>query len=299
MARLLATSAVVSPARERAAALPRFSSRSAVSRLLVQWHLLSLDAPTVATLWTVAAAHSRGVALPPTLAPAAFLAVWLLYAVDRLLDARRGGPELETRHHFHQRHRRSYIAGMALATAALIPLLLALPWAVNRPELVLGALLAGWFLLIHVRSHGSQASPRRLPKECVVGLFFAAATFLPAAVFGASTEKLMPPALLFAALCSLNCLFIYKWEHAGQPAPASLAHASTRAALQHLPALTWMLILLACAVASLGRDPLAMACAVSAAGLLYLDRTPHRSSLLQRAAADFVLLTPALLWLAR
>ena len=229
-----------------------------------------------------------------------FLAVWMLYAVDRLLDARHGGPELEARHLFHQRYGRFFMVGIALAAAALIPLLLALPWRLIRPELLLGALLAGWFLLIHLRStRNRSAPPRRLPKECVVGLFFAAATFLPAAAFGAGTSSLLAPALLFAALCSLNCLFIYKWEHAGQCQPANRAHATTRAALTHLPVLTSALILLASALALLHRDPLALACAVSAMGLLWLDRTPPRSRLLHRAAADFVLLTPALLWLAR
>ena len=42
-------------------------------------------------------------------------------------------------------------------------------------------------------------------------------------------------ALLLAATCSLNCLFLYAWEH---PGPRSRAHWSTRWATNHLVALT-------------------------------------------------------------
>ena len=55
---------------------------------LVLWHLLSLDAPTVAALWTWFIARANHIRLPLASPVAMALAVWMLYAADRLLDAR-------------------------------------------------------------------------------------------------------------------------------------------------------------------------------------------------------------------
>ena len=46
----------------------------------IYWHLLSLDAPTVATLWTIFVARACRVELPASFAGAMFLAVWIIYA---------------------------------------------------------------------------------------------------------------------------------------------------------------------------------------------------------------------------
>ena len=55
---------------------------------LTLWHLLSLDAPTVAVLWTWFIARTNHVHLPLASLAAMALAVWILYAADRFLDAR-------------------------------------------------------------------------------------------------------------------------------------------------------------------------------------------------------------------
>ena len=68
------------------------------------WHLLSLDAPTVAALWTVFVARAVRVELPWNVPVAMFAAVWAIYAADRLLDAGRQ-ENLEARHRFHGVHR--------------------------------------------------------------------------------------------------------------------------------------------------------------------------------------------------
>ena len=51
------------------------------------WHLLSLDAPTVAALWTWFIAATNHIHLPLSSPLAMFIAVWTLYAADRVLDA--------------------------------------------------------------------------------------------------------------------------------------------------------------------------------------------------------------------
>ena len=104
-----------------------------------------------------------------------FLAVWMLYAADRLLDARQlfANPlhteDLEARHLFHHRHATAFLTVIAFAAIALASLLHELLPQALALYAVLGTLLFAWFLLIHGRGH-ARATPssglhRRLPKE--------------------------------------------------------------------------------------------------------------------------------------
>jgi hypothetical protein len=280
-------------------------------KLLIAWHLCSFDAPTVAAVWTWFVARSCSIELPPASILAMFLAVWILYAADRLLDARGlasdSDPEpLEARHRFHFRHRRPFRLGILLASAALAPLLLTIPPAALRLYLVAGVLLFAWFILIHVAPSHLGHEPHRLPKELAVGAFFAAATFIPTVARQPSLRHaLLLPAVLFAALCSLNCLYIYAWEHASGD-PSIRAHPTTRIALRRLQPLSVLISLAALALASAalrlhhtGAAPICLAMTLSSALLLLLHRArdplhstraPQRTIL--RAAADLVLLTP-------
>lgn len=275
-------------------------------RLLHLWHLLSLDAPTVAALWTWFIARAAGVQLTWAAVAAMFLAVWMLYVADRLLDAGSGREaELEERHRFHRRHARAFLRGFGAAAVAVAILLSRLAPSALRLYALLAALLAAWLLLIHVRP---QPSPRRLPKELAVGVFFAAAVFIPTVARSPGLRlELLPAAVLFAAVCALNCLFVYAWEH---PGSRSEAHASTRWGTQFRRPIAWATV--GCGIATAvaasmmpplrAVQPLAAAAAASAGLLLLLDRRRHslgRTSL--RALADAALLTPLLvaplLWL--
>src|ERR1700743_574607 len=78
--------------------------------LLHFWHLLSLDAPTVAALWTYFIAAARRGRTPRFAPFVMFLTVWIVYVGDRLLDIsslhrQSLNPErLGEPHHFHQAH---------------------------------------------------------------------------------------------------------------------------------------------------------------------------------------------------
>lgn len=117
--------------------------------------------------------------------------------------------------------------------------------------------------------------------------------------------------MLFAGVCTLNCLFLYAWEH---PLDHSRAHVTTRWALRHLMMLSTVLIALSmafsliAAVPWIARTPVLrlgslhhpamvpLACALSLALLLVLHIERYRFAALQlRALADLVLLTPLLL----
>ena len=260
------------------------------------WHLLSLDAASVAALWTWFIGRSTGVQLPRVSTAAMLVAVWMVYVADRLLDARAGrAAELEERHYFHRRHARAFLRGFAAAAVVLALLLEHLAPTALRLYALLAALLAVWLLLIHARP---QPSPRRLPKELVVGIFFPAAVFIPTVARAPQLQlQLLPSAVLFAAACTLNCLFVYAWEH---PDSRSAAHATTRWGVRHAR-------MLACCTAAAGLAavcatavrpvtalrPLAGASAASALLLLLLERTRHRlGRTTVRALADAALLTP-------
>lgn len=264
---------------------------------LAAWHLLSLDAPTVAALWTWFVARAAGVEPGRALPAAMFLAVWLLYAADRLLDAKRGADEeLEARHRFHQRHRRAFAPAMLAAGAGLAALVPQLGGTLIRLYLIAGATLAAWFLRLHAR--GRSAS-RRLPKEIAVGAYFAVAVFLPALADGrGSCGWLLAAGLLFAGVCTLNCFFIYAWEHEGDASAMGPAHATTRFAVANLTRLALGLLAGAIALAVLGDAagrPIGLACAGAIALLLMLDGVRHRLARVNlRAAADVALLTPVL-----
>lgn len=271
------------------------------------WHLLSLDAPTVAVLWTCFIARAGHIHLPLAAPAAMGLAVWMLYAGDRLLDTRGlsdghpvAGRELEARHLFHHRHRRAFCTGIVAAAVALAALLPRLNPTAMRLYLIEGALLAVWFLAVHV-TRGAH----RLPKEIAVGLFFSAAVFIPtvarqaAARQGSPGLTWLPLAILFAGLCSLNCVFIYAWEHEDFVSDAHSPHISTRLALAHLPALATGIAVVGFALTLSSLGPLRVipgACAMAAILLLVLHRNHRRfAAVTLRATADLALLTPALL----
>ncbi len=265
-----------------------------------------------------------------------FLAVWMLYAADRLLDARplwRGvvdpaaelplaklaaaemaAAELEDRHHFHYRHRKAFLAVIAAASPFVAVLLRRVAAPVRNPLFALAGVLACWLLVIHV-PWGARSGGRRLPKEFAVGCFFSAATFAPTFVrLPPGSALLLYLGLMFAGLCSLNCLFLFRWEHPlrtrgrgrqlAQPGVA--AYGLTRWCAQHVAGLALLLLAASALLAALARaagnagslrHPAAIAvnCSLSTALLLVLHhRRRSMSSLRLRALADAVLLTPAL-----
>ena len=264
----------------RPTTLPLAPPRQAVFAPLAYWHLLSLDAPTVATLWLCFISRATHTPLAPAFPAAMFLIVWILYALDRLLDARsiRKPGILEARHHFHNKHRQAFSAGMAVASLAVPLLLIAshLPVRTLRLYAALASALMLWLLSVHLNP------TRILPKELVTGLFFSAALWVPFARPGT-----LIPALLLAALCTLNCIYIHSWEN---PASAP-AHPTTVLIRLNLPQASLALIL----IGLLRSTPISLAIASSVASLMLLAEVRHRiHPTTLRAAADLALLTPVL-----
>jgi hypothetical protein len=308
--------------RERAA----FTAIDA-SAPLALWHLASLDAPTVAVIWSLAFAWAARVVLPAWAPALLALAAWAVYIGDRLLDARaalRTGQlhRLRERHFFHHRHRRVFLvlAVVAACAAASIVLLL-MPAGARERNSLLAAAAAVYFSCVHsrrrlrwrltrVRFSGlSRLLSALLSKELLVGLLFTAGCVLPTLSRMAPAPDLPgwplgAAAAYFSALAWLNCHAIERWEtdalQGGQretaPAagvrfgPLSLARPFPAASLLALAGL-----LLASALFSWQPRPAALLAAGAASSLLLalLDRLQSRlTPLALRTAADLVLLTP-------
>ncbi len=207
-----------------------FWPRLLLPKLLERWHLLSLDAPTVAALWSWFFARALRIGLPWHAPLLLAIGTWLVYAADRIFDGVRdglrcGGSKLQQRHLFHARHRRAFLAGGVVAVAVLLWLIVAKMSANARYEdtvLFSAALL--YLLVVHTPA---LKSGRWLPKELAVGFVFAAATAVPAwsrlagsqvtwSQLPAGRAALAPAVAVFAALCWLNCVAIERWENPGR-----------------------------------------------------------------------------------
>ena len=261
------------------------------------WNLASLDAPTVALVWTLALARAAGVTLPVWVPIAICLGTWTVYVGDRLLDARRALRDANTtslreRHVFHWRHRRLLLPMAAMAgSVAAVLVLTQMPIAFRERDSLLAVAALAYFSGVH--APGARRF-RALPlKELLVGVIFAAGCAVPTLLRLPAAALALPlcGALFLAALAAMNCYAIDRWE----------SHAA-----EHVRSGCVALALIALSVGSgiaLSSHVLACAALIAASGLsalllAALDGVRGRlSPLALRSAADLVLLTPALLLL--
>jgi hypothetical protein len=270
--------------------------RASLSGLFVSWHLLSLDAPTVAMLWAwvfARAAHVHG--LGSAIAVLG-IGTWLIYVTDRLLDSHAAAPRdaLRDRHHFHAKHRRAFLAAAGVGAAALLWLIVArLSATARRDDAAIFTAFLVYFVFVHLI--GS-----RFPRSFAVGIIFAAATAAPAwSQVRLISAGWIAAVALFAGLCWLNCAAIHAWEQQSPPVG--------------LPRIPLMAVCVAGAAGALAvasvmvlRDPevLRLAVCILASALLLLalhfdsrrlaGRAGEGAALGLRVLADAALLTPIL-----
>jgi hypothetical protein len=286
-----------------------------VRGLWVWWHLLSLDAPTVAVVWCWFFATAFGVSLPVTALVTLALGTWCVYVADRLLDGWRSADmtDLRDRHWFYLRHRRPFvIAWMAAAVPLAFLILFRVPPAVRSDDVTLCLIGIGYFLLIHNRAEKYPFS-----KELFVGLLFSIATAVPTWTRMHEQRGLLLIAVsIFGAACWLNCVAIQTWEDAearGGHADGDFAEFGMHPLAGHQgkrprPGLTCILgnhlaafaimiaalaVLLACLPVAKMLWPLLAAVATSCVIFLALiQRSTRFSALSLRILADGALLTP-------
>jgi len=242
-------------------------------------NLLSLDAPLVAVLWQVlfARCFRAGVyALPAVLL---VLAVWLIYAADRALDAWNETGKLP-RHEFYRRHWR---AVLPVWTVVLVLTGWLACTRLPSPLFIRGLMLLAGVALYFVAVHFLPGQLSRMwPKEAAVAVLFALGASLAAWAKIQSAADVVT-ILLFSCLCWINCVAIEQWEHrphAGAWPIGAAALCVAAAALilvhQHRPVLG-------------GAET------ASALAFVLLDRRRNRLSAdALRVLADVALLSPIL-----
>ncbi len=237
-------------------------------------------------VWTAFLAHGLGVTLPLRVPFTLGLAVWYLYAGDRISDAAWGRAS-EERHTFHHNYRRFFISVAVAATPLMLALIEHLPSAVRAGWLLLSFPLMAYLLAVHVLN-------LRLTKEPLVAVFFATAVGLPVLIQAGGISGLAKGAVVvFGFLCWLNCVAVARWERSLQTADrltAWLARhfqlAATLSICSAMPLLT-----------TLQTAPLAWAIVAAAICLLLLDASrDHLEATTLRALADASLLTPFAVW---
>jgi hypothetical protein len=271
------------------------------------WHLASLDAPTVAVIWSLAFAWAAQIHLPLWVPVLLALMAWVAYVGDRLLDARAnlGSADvhpLRERHLFHWRHRRVLIPLAVTAACAAAWIVLALmPTGIRERDSLLAAATLAYFTRVHSGPNLPRLRSRfpaalltpLLTKELLVGLLFTTACALPAWTRSRALAPLAAPVVFFALLAWLNCHSIDRWE-------SSAIHSSPSQTLAPAPVLTLAGLLLAAALVHFQPRSAALIAAGAASAMLLalLDRLRnHLTPVALRAAADLVLLTPLLLFI--
>ncbi len=265
------------------------------------WHLASLDAPTVAVVWSLGFARAANVSLPVWVPILLGLGTWAVYIGDRLLDARsalHSGnlSHLRERHYFHWTHRRA-LAPLALgaATASVAIILSLMPAALQERNSVLGVAALVYFSWVHVSRKSKSLLSRILSKELLVGLLFTAGCAFPAlsrlgilALPATQFWPLLITIAFFALLAWVNCCAIDRWE-AG--VKSSIAVSALSLGVTGL-----ILAIVLSPYMTAGESTLLVQGSASALLLALLDRfRGHMLPVMLRASADLVLLLPLLL----
>lgn len=264
-------------------------------------NLISLDAPLVAVLWYLLFARCFSVHSGSSVPAALALTVWFIYMADRMLDAIRLTPltTAPARHVFCKQNWALMASAATVGLFLLAGLCFALPLPVFRSGIIVLAAVSAYFAVVH---WGSLKVRRYWPKEIVVGCLFSVGTCLAVWTESApgSQIQIALPALLFAALCSLNCVAIEYWEWdsssaswPSQPSPLSLWMGRRVGPLSLITTGASIILLF---TSNIDTRPLFIAIAFSSLALFQLSRPFRRlTASSRRVLADAALLTPLLL----
>jgi hypothetical protein len=194
-------------------------------------------------------------------------------------------------------------AAASVATFTAILVLTKIEVQVLTPAVPVGLILVLYMAWMHL---GRGRVLARLPKEVAVGGVFASGVALPAwSRIGARRWEFFLLALLFAAVCTLNCVAIEEWERVrargremdatdGRLASPTFASGKFAMALAVCAALLTPVVRLRGEFSAIGA-----AIAVSALLILLLDLMRERISADGlRVLVDIALLLPALAVLA-
>ena len=263
----------------------------------VVWlNLLCLDAPIVALAWQWIFARTFSADLGLALRALLFLTAWLIYLGDRFADTIRlpAGMPISLRHRFCREHMIGW--WVAIVITFVVDVALALS-TLDLQMLLLGgtlALICAFYLFLN---HSLGGKWRPLPmKEKAIGVLFAAGTTLGViAELPGLTIAFGVAMLLFAILCTYNCLSIAAWERELDAAQGKASFmTSWPVAARALKTIGYALSLGAFGFGIFWRFawPLWICIGVSALLLVRLNLSHQLARDNRTALADLVLLTP-------
>ena len=269
-------------------------ARSRSGGPLVWLNLVCLDAPVVAVSWQWLFANTFEVPLLVENSVALFLTAWLIYLADRFGDSLSlpRHSAISLRQKFCVRHRVAWLVFMGVLAVADV---LIIASRLDRGTIFRGA-VAGALALVYLFLN--RAAPflwRALPlKEISIGLLFATGTVI--SISHGLTSAMFTAWLLFAILCSLNCISIAVWERALDVAQRriSIATAFPKISSVLVPALglLFTVSLVSAGIAPRGRGiHFCIAASALLLGALHVCRDTIEPDT-RTALADLVLLTP-------
>jgi hypothetical protein len=234
--------------------------------------------------------------VPPVECAALFLTAWWIYLADRLADScslPQTGPR-SLRHEFCLKHRRIWIWALVMIAAADAVLI----WNRLGHAVFLAGAVVGTLALIHLVLNyllGGAWPPLPL-KEMAVGSLFAAGTLVALFSFRPITGSFASAGVVFAGLCTLNCICIAFWERELDESQGKVSFATRYPGLDRYLGRSSLALALGSLVAAIvypEAGPISACVSVSALCLMSLDS--ERIDRDQRTAlADLVLLTPLL-----
>lgn len=261
-------------------------------------NLLSLDAPLVAVAWLYIFAKTwRADYIPWVAYISLALVVWVIYVVDRLLDASiRGGSsgKLEARHQFHRKHQRVFgvLAAMLGITVGIL-VVSGLPVNIYSYGIIGGIMVACFFTLSVLYPAAENEQP--YAKNVVAGLSFAYGTALLAHAYtGFDMRTILSRELIcFAVLCILNISAIDLWEQANRSSDPEIKAGNELALTLPLALLGAASLVFALQAQQYTTRPFFYAILTSAALLHILNRSRARFQMDSlRVLADVALLAP-------
>jgi hypothetical protein len=230
---------------------------------------------------------------------ALFLTAWLIYLADRLADSYslQNGGARSMRHEFCLNHRQIWIDALIVIGTADAYLI----WRNIGTETFLAGAVIGALALIYLMfNHLLGGAWTFLPlKEHAIGFLFAAGTLVALfPVLPPSRGPLVFSGIVFAWLCTLNCISIAFWERELDQTQRKVSFATRYPDLErHLVKLSIALALCSGVAAISYREAAPIFACVSVSSLLLalLDSLRGKIGRDQRTAlADLVLLTPLL-----
>ena len=258
--------------------------------------LVCLDAPVVAVAWQWLFARTFGARLDLSLRALLFLTAWLIYLGDRFADTIRLPPDapISLRHRFCREHMIGW--WIAIVACFMIDVVLALQ-TLDLQMLLLGGTLAVVCALYLFVNYSLGGKWRPLPvKEKAIGILFAAGTTVGViAKLPGLTIAFGVALLLFAILCTYNCLSIAGWERdldAAQGKASFMTTWPTAARALKIPGYALTIAAIGFGIFWHFAWPLWACLAISALLLARLNDSAHLPRDTRTALADLVLLTP-------